>query len=71
MVYDSIRQDMNDNPHARSYLATRHLFKKVDTPSIGGGDSKYISISDPAFVVALKAAVDEFNTSVKVRNSEL
>ncbi|CAO3598440.1 unnamed protein product [Absidia cylindrospora] len=66
MVYDSIRQDMNDNAHARAYLATRHLFTKTDTPLEGDDDDKkYISISDPAFVVALKASVDEFNTDVK------
>ncbi|KAI8082717.1 U3 small nucleolar RNA-associated protein 6-domain-containing protein [Halteromyces radiatus] len=62
LVYDSIRQDMNDNPHARTYLATRHLFTK---PNDANNESKYISITNPSFVVALKASVDEFNLSVK------
>ncbi|KAI8333464.1 U3 small nucleolar RNA-associated protein 6-domain-containing protein [Chlamydoabsidia padenii] len=71
MVYNSIQQDMNDDPHARAYLATRHLFKKVGSPSSAGGDTKYISISDPAFVEALKASVDEFDTSLKELSTPL
>lgn len=76
MVFESIRQDMNDDPYARAYLATRHLFAKIENPLLDNNEDnnedsentslKYISISDPAFVVAIKKAVDEFNEANKV-----
>ncbi|CAO3619014.1 unnamed protein product [Cunninghamella echinulata] len=79
MVYDSIRQDMNDNPYARAYLATRHLFAKIENPLIDNNDDQenenksidFISISDPAFVDAIKKSVDEFNEAIKDINTSL
>ncbi|KAF7731784.1 U3 snoRNP protein [Apophysomyces ossiformis] len=70
-IFDTIRRDMNDDPFARAYLAKRHLFaKQEDDASSRPSDAdqskqKHISVSDPAFVPAMKACVDEFNAAVQ------
>lgn len=73
-VYETIRRDMVDNAQARAFLATSHLF--VFTQVEGQGEkeekSQYISVSDPAFVPALKKCVDEFdNALVDVPQSDM
>ncbi|CAO3616582.1 unnamed protein product [Cunninghamella blakesleeana] len=81
IVFESIRQDMSDDPYARAYLATRHLFAKIENPLFDNTDDKnednkndslkYISLSDPAFVDAIKKSVDEFNEANKDINTSL
>lgn len=57
---------MGNVPAARAYLASRHLFvKKQDNDT-----SHYIEISDPAFVAAIKACVDEFDTAIQVKRRQ-
>ena len=55
---------MADQPDARAYLASRHLFVQKAQED---GTSKYIACSDPAFVPALKACVEEFNQAIQVK----
>lgn len=54
---------MADRPDARAYLSSRHLFVQKTEED---GTSKYIACSDPAFVPALKACVEEFNQAIQV-----
>ncbi|CEG78377.1 hypothetical protein RMATCC62417_12995 [Rhizopus microsporus] len=58
-VYETIRRDMSQVPTARAYLAKRHLF--VPKPEQEKDEqTQYISVSDPAFVPALRRCVEEF-----------
>ncbi|CDH56617.1 u3 small nucleolar rna-associated protein 6homolog [Lichtheimia corymbifera JMRC:FSU:9682] len=61
-VVETIQRDMADRPDARAYLASRHLFVQKTEED---GTSKYIACSDPAFVPALKACVEEFNQAIQ------
>lgn len=63
-VVETIQRDMADRPDARAYLASRHLFVQKTEED---GTSKYIACSDPAFVPALKACVEEFNQAIQVK----
>ncbi|KAG0170590.1 U3 snoRNP protein [Apophysomyces sp. BC1034] len=70
-VFETIRRDMNTNPRARAYLAKRHLFAKKSAAeqneTADSSNNDYISISDPAFVSAIQACVEEFNASVQIQ----
>lgn len=71
-VYDTIRRDMNENPEARAFLASRHLFvleKKEDEEGEEEEKSHYISVNDPAFVTAIRKSVQEFETATKELNT--
>ncbi|CAO3700119.1 unnamed protein product [Rhizopus microsporus] len=58
-VYETIRRDMSQVPTARAYLAKRHLF--VPKPEQEKDkQTQYISVSDPAFIPALRQCVEEF-----------
>ncbi|ORX61554.1 hypothetical protein DM01DRAFT_1404333 [Hesseltinella vesiculosa] len=63
-IFESIERDMSTDPLARSYLATRHLFTKPSNAIQDEATAKYIPVSDPAFVVALKRTVDDFQSSL-------
>ncbi|KAI8970950.1 U3 small nucleolar RNA-associated protein 6-domain-containing protein [Pilobolus umbonatus] len=56
MVYESIENDMKDNASARACVARRYLVEEK------------VSLSDPAFVPALKKAVDVFESAVRELN---
>lgn len=49
-VYDTIRQDMMEDPAAAAFLATRHLGT--------------LTLSDPAFIPALRQSVQEFEQAL-------
>ncbi|KAG1452101.1 hypothetical protein G6F55_008858 [Rhizopus delemar] len=57
-IYETIRRDMNQVPAARAYLSERHLFVARDEGKDECGD--YISVSDPAFIPALRKCVEEY-----------
>ncbi|KAK4519987.1 uncharacterized protein ATC70_010231 [Mucor velutinosus] len=64
-VYDTIRRDMMDNAEARAFLAKSHLFVFTQVEESQDEEkSQYISVSDPAFVPALKKCVDEFESAL-------
>ncbi|KAL9539521.1 hypothetical protein MBANPS3_010207 [Mucor bainieri] len=65
-VYDTIRRDMMDSAEARAFLAKSHLFvfKPADDSHDDEEKSQYISVTDPAFVPALKQCVDEFERAL-------
>lgn len=63
-VYETIRRDMMDNAEARAFLAKSHLFVFARVENQDEEKSQYISVSDPAFVPALKKCVDEFESAV-------
>ncbi|KAI8140633.1 U3 small nucleolar RNA-associated protein 6-domain-containing protein [Fennellomyces sp. T-0311] len=63
-VYETILRDMPNNPAARSYLAERHLFSKVKQTT-ENDTSKFITGSDPAYIPAIKAIVEDYNVAVK------
>lgn len=63
-VYDTIRRDMMDNAEARALLAKSHLFVFKQQEDEEEEKSQYISVSDPAFVPALKKCVDEFESAL-------
>lgn len=62
-IYETIRRDMSNVPAARGFLAARHLF--IISKKEEDDKSSYISVSDPAFVPALKSCVDEFESALK------
>ncbi|KAL0093070.1 U3 small nucleolar RNA-associated protein 6-domain-containing protein [Phycomyces blakesleeanus] len=71
-VFDTIMRDMATSPKARAYLAERHLFETtVDNTQTGSEkaeeseESKYISVSDPRFVTAIRACVADFEVAVE------
>lgn len=70
-VYDTIRRDMNENPEARAFLASRHLFvlEKKEDEEEEEEKSHYISVNDPAFVTAIRKSVQEFETATKELNT--
>lgn len=63
-VYETIRRDMMDSAEARAFLAKSHLFVFARVENQDEEKSQYISVSDPAFVPALKKCVDEFESAV-------
>ncbi|KAI9010502.1 U3 small nucleolar RNA-associated protein 6-domain-containing protein [Phycomyces nitens] len=68
-VYDTIMRDMATSPKARAYLAERHLFEtSIDSTKPESDESekpKYISVSDPKFVKAIRDCVADFEVAVE------
>ncbi|KAI8073248.1 U3 small nucleolar RNA-associated protein 6-domain-containing protein [Gongronella butleri] len=75
MIYETIERDMGSQPEARASLAIRHLYAKATTATDDKSEDdsdetdkknapKFISVSDPAFVEALKRTVDVFQQAV-------
>ncbi|KAI8641014.1 U3 small nucleolar RNA-associated protein 6-domain-containing protein [Parasitella parasitica] len=60
-VYETIRRDMADSAEARALLAKSHLLVSIPQQE---EKSRHISVSDPAFVPALKQCVDEFENAL-------